>query len=181
MSSHLWCAPRIYFQGPVIHYLYKWPCKTTPFFSHLTPMLMTFYLKRFFSYLNVNCSIQHQSHYIMDYLSSSHHQLQKIYMIISCKSPFFSTTLYPLSLNSFQLECVDLFKYLGVIIQSVHSKVCQTIGVIHHNFNQHASSKTLFTLCYSLVIPYFSYCTCIWDTPASSNNSENFKKLNTLL
>ena len=89
-------------------------------------------------------------------------------------SLFFS----PLILIAFNLN-VSIYlklKYLGVIIQSVHSKACQTIGVIYHSFYQHASPQTLFIFCCSLVIPYFTYCSCVWDPPASSTFSEIFEK-----
>ena len=48
-------------------------------------------------------------------------------------------------------------------ILSVRSKARQTIGIIYHNFYKHASSQTLFTLYHSLVIPYFTYCSSVWD------------------
>ena len=104
------------------------------------------------------------------------------YMIISRKSPSFLTSLSPLVLNGSQLEQVNSFKYLGVIITSnlswtshiqyVHSTARQTIGIIYHNFYKHASPRTLLTLYRSLVILYFSYCSFVWDPLVSSTNSD---------
>ena len=107
-------------------------------------------------------------------------------MIISRKSPSFLTSLSPLFLNSSQLEQVNPFKYLGIIItsnllwsphmQSVCSKVHQTIGTIYCNFYKHASPHTLLTLYCTLVISYFSYCSSVWDPPVSSTNAEILDK-----
>ena len=105
---------------------------------------------------------------------------------MSLISLLFSNLLSPLFLGGSQLEQVKSFKYLGIIItsnlswsphiQSVHSKAHQTIGIIYRNFYKHSSPHTLLTLYHSLVIPYFSYCSSVWDTPVSSTNAEILKK-----
>ena len=130
----------------------------------------------------------------MDSLSSSHHQLQKNkYMIISSKSPSFSTSISPLFLNGSQLEHVNSFEYFGVIItfnlswssniQSVHSKARQIIGIIYCNFYKHASPQSLLTFYHSLVIPYFTYCMllCLGPHPYLLPILKILKKNNTLL
>ena len=102
------------------------------------------------------------------------------YMIVSCKPPSFLTSLSPLFLDSSQLERVNSFKYIGIIITSnlswshftsnmsagiiitsnlswslhiqyVHTKARQTIGIIYHNFYKHASPHTLISLCIALL------------------------------
>ena len=104
----------------------------------------------------------------------------------SRKSPSFLTSLSPLFLNGSQLGQVNSFKYLGIIITSnlswsphiqfVCSKTHQAIGTICHNFYKHASPHSLLTLYQSLVIPYFSYCSSVWDPPVSSTNAEIIEK-----
>ena len=108
------------------------------------------------------------------------------YMIVSHKSPSFLTSLSPLFLNGSQLKQVNSFKCLGIIItsnlswsphiQSVCSKARQTIGIIYHYLYKHASPHTLLTLYHSLVIPYFSYCSSVWELPVSFTNAKGFEK-----
>ena len=45
------------------------------------------------------------------------------------------------------------------------------------SINKHASSHTLLTLYHSLVIPYFSYCSSVWDPPVFSTNVEILEKI----
>ena len=61
-------------------------------------------------------------------------------------------------------------------IQSVRSKVRQTIGIIYCNFYKHDSPHILLALYCSLVIFYFSYCSSVWNPPVSSTNAEIFEK-----
>ena len=106
-------------------------------------------------------------------------------MTLSYKYSFL-TSLSPLFLNGSQLERVNSFKYLGIIItssllwsphiQPVRSKAHQTIGIIYHNFYKHASPHTLLMLYHSLVIPYLSYCSFVWDPPVSFTNAEILEK-----
>ena len=81
-------------------------------------------------------SIQSNINLISSWITS---QLQiNEYTIISRKSPSFLTSLSPLFLNGSQLERVNSFQYLGVIItsnlpwsshiQSVHSKLVKPLG-----------------------------------------------------
>ena len=42
--------------------------------------------------------------------------------------------------------------------------------------SNHASPHTLLSMYHSLVIPYFSYCSSVWDPPVSSTNSEILEK-----
>ena len=83
------------------------------------------------------------------------------YMIVSRKPPSFLTSLSFFFLDSFQLERVNSFKYIGIIITSnlswslhiqyVRTKARQTIGIIYHNFYKHASPHTLLSLCITLL------------------------------
>ena len=115
---------------------------------------MTFYLKNFL--LQLQCSLFHRTSITLHYglvlvISPS---TPKKYMIISYKSlSLFSDSLSPLSLNGFQLKRINSINYFGIIIssslslsshvQSVCSKVRHNIGIIYHNFYQHASLQTL--------------------------------------
>ena len=135
------------------------------------------------------CSVQSNINLISLWITSRHltiNSKKNKYMIVSCKSPSFLTSLPPLFLDGSQLEQVKSFKYLGFIIttnlswsphiQSVHSKTHQTIRIFYCNFYKHASPHTLLTLYHSLVIPYFSYCSSVWDPPVSSTNAEILEK-----
>ena len=91
-------------------------------------------------------------------------------MIIFCKSSSFLTSLSPLFLNGSQLELVNSFKYLDIIItsnlswshiQSVCSKAHQTTGTIYCNFYKHASPHTLLTLYYSRHSLFFLLLLCL--------------------
>ena len=97
-------------------------------------------------------------------------------MIVSRKSPFFLTSLSPLFLDGSQLERVNSFKYLGIIITSnlscsphiqfVLYKGCQIIGIIYRNFYS-MLLLILFSLCITpLSFPIFPaaplFETCIF-------------------
>ena len=134
-------------------------------------------------------TVQYNINLISSWITSHHLTIDSNktkYMAVSHKSLSFLTSLPPLFVNGSQLEQVKSFKYLGIIItsnlswsphiQSVHSKACQTIGIIYCNFYMHACLHTLLTLCRFLVIPYFSYCSSVWDPPVISINAEILKK-----
>ena len=89
-----------------------------------------------------------------------------------------------LCVNDSTLEQVTVYKYLGVSISSslswsshinsVCSKVRKTSALIYRSFYQHTSPSVLIQLYKSLVLPYFCYCSCVWDPPAPPQASKSF-------
>ena len=83
-----------------------------------------------------------------------------------------------LCVNDSTLEQVTVYKYLGVSISSslswsshinsVCSKVRKTSALIYRSFYQHTSPSVLIQLYKSLVLPYFCYCSSVWDPPPHS-------------
>ena len=99
-------------------------------------------------------------------LSSSYHQFQKKYMIVSRKSSSFLTSLSPLFLDGSQLEQVNLFKYLGIIITSnlswsphIHFVCSKLVNLLESSTVTSISMLhlILFSLCIALLsFPIFS-------------------------
>ena len=90
-----------------------------------------------------------------------------------------------------QLEHVNSFKYLGlIIISNNHGFLTSNLSALKLVKPLGSSTVTsismllkLFSLALfrSLVIPYFTYCSYVWDPPVFFTNSETLEKLNTLL
>ena len=110
-------------------------------------------------------TVQSDINLISSWITSHHltiNSKKTKYMIVSCKSPSFLTSLPPFFLDGSQLEQVKSFKYLGFIIitnlswsphiQLVHSKTHQTIGIIYCNFY-----KMLLLILFSLCIALLSF------------------------
>ena len=82
-------------------------------------------------------------------------------------------------LNSFTIERVFSYKYLGVVINSnfswsphissVCSKSHKVLGYIFRNFYRFSSPSSLFTLYSSLVLSHLSYCSSLWDPYSKSD------------
>ena len=104
-------------------------------------------------------TVQSDINLISSWITSHHltiNSKKNKYMIVSRKSSSFLTSLFPLFLDGFQLEQVNSFKYLVIIItlnlswsphiQLLHPKAHQTIGTIYCNFYKHASLHNFLTL-----------------------------------
>ena len=72
-----------------------------------------------------------------------------------------------------ELEKVDAFKYLGVLvnrklswldhIEGIHNKERKILGLVYRQFYQDSSSKTCKTLFISLVHPHLEYAAQLLD------------------
>ena len=135
-------------------------------------------------------SIQSDIDLISSWLSSQHLTInvkKTKYTIVSRKSPTLILSLPTLFLNSQPLELVTSFKYLGVTLTSKLSwtphinalvaKSRKLIGLLFRNFYHNSSQHTLLTLYKTLVLPHLSYCSAVWDPPASSCNATSLEKV----
>ena len=78
-----------------------------------------------------------------------------------------------IKLNDIDIEFVDQFNYLGIIldkhlswkphIQRISQKVCKTVGVMNKLKNT-VPTSVLLTLYNSLILPYFNYGILAWGT-----------------
>jgi len=83
--------------------------------------------------------------------------------------------LHPhLYLGADQLEKVDCFKYLGLMlsydlswsknIASICSKAKGLLGLLYRCFYHHASPQALLQMNLTLVRPHIEYASSVWDT-----------------
>ena len=99
-------------------------------------------------------------------------------MIISKKK---HTTIgsFTLFLNGNELEEVDTFKYLGVLIKNnlswadhtraICSKARKILGLLYRHFYNYSSSDALKQLYLSLVRPHLEYAAQVWDLHIQSD------------
>ena len=94
------------------------------------------------------------------------------HMLIS-KRRHLTTGHFTLFLNGNELEEVDIFKYLGVLIKNnlswtdhtaeICSKARKILGLLYRHFYNHSSSESLRQLYLSLVRPHLEYAAQLWD------------------
>ena len=93
-------------------------------------------------------------------------------MLIS-KRRHLTTGHFTLFLNGNELEEVDIFKYLGVLIKNnlswtdhtaeICSKARKILDLLYRHFYNHSSSESLRQLYLSLVRPHLEYAAQLWD------------------
>ena len=91
-------------------------------------------------------------------------------MVITRSRTHHSHQLY---LASQPLECVQRYKYLGVIItsnlswsehiQSICNKSRKLVGLVYRQFYLNADSDTLHQFCLSCIRPHLEYAWTVWD------------------
>ena len=84
-----------------------------------------------------------------------------------------STAPFTLRLHNEQLEEVDQFKYLGVIlnhnfswsphISAICTKAKKILGLLYRRFYNHSSNECIKQLYLSLVRPHLDYAAQVWD------------------
>ena len=72
-----------------------------------------------------------------------------------------------------QLEQVDSFKYLGILLSSnlswshhittIVSKVKRLIGMMYRNFSKHTSAAVMLQIYKSVIRPHLEYACQVWD------------------
>ena len=110
-------------------------------------------------------------------LTDSHEILKKTKFIVFKPSQKRSSVNIQLLINGHKLDQVKETVFLGVMldenlnwkseISNVASKVSKSVGIIRKS-TLYLSTKSLRTLYFSLLYPYFFYCNLVW---ASTNLS----------
>ena len=134
-------------------------------------VLLYHYVSKPSDYLTVQASIN-----CIQQWSSDHYlclnALKCKYMLISRKKQPLQP-IHPLVLNCENLEKVDTYKYLGILltsglswsphISSICKKARQILGLIYRRFYGNADQDTIKQLYISLVRPHLEYGSQVWD------------------
>ena len=149
-------------------------------------VLLYHYVSKPSDYLTVQASIN-----CIQQWSSDHYlclnALKCKYMLISRKKQPLQP-IHPLVLNGENLEKVDTYKYLGILltsglswsphISSICKKARQILGLIYRRFYGNADQDTIKQLYISLVRPHLEYGSQVWDPHLAKDKTclENVQK-----
>ena len=171
--------------GPLLFLIYVNDIANLPFSSstHLNLFADDMLLYRFIDCPEDVVCLQQDNDLLSSWVSRNHLTLNPSkckYMLVSRKRK--QTNVPPIFLEGIPLECVETFKYLGVILSSdfswtphiefVCTKAKKLLGLLYRRFYKSAGSDTLLKLYTMQIRPHLEYAAPVWDPFTASNTKK---------